>query len=199
MVIYLHKCCLAPSELLLILGLTFPALPPQIPLPPTLHNRVRFPNNSIYPVRSIGIILHKLLSKPFPESPILQYCWDPHLQTSDHDQLSTPLTSSGKRYLHSILSQIRSKALWRASIYHVTSFETLCLSPDGCWLSLVFIRFGLLCFLIHRDVRASLWPSPHSTSWAICPKRLLGRAVKPSGTELPSILKTPKPFWAMPS
>ena len=109
------------------------------------------------------------------------------------------LTSSGKRYLHSILSQIRSKALWRASIYHVTSFETLCLSPDGCWLSLVFIRFGLLCFLIHRDVRASLWPSPHSTSWAICPKRLLGRAVKPSGTELPSILKTPKPFWAMPS
>jgi len=41
--------------------------------------------------------------------------------------------------------------------------------------------------------------SPRSTSRAICPGRLLGKAVEPSGTRLPSRLETPKPFWAEPS
>jgi len=61
--------------------------------------------------------------------------------------------------------------------------------------------FVLLCFSIHRDAIASLWLSrdfhlPHRDlgismgSWV---------AVEPSGMGLPSMLGSPKPFWAEPS
>jgi len=55
--------------------------------------------------------------------------------------------------------------------------------------------------LIHRDAIASLWLSRDFH----LPQRDLGIsmgswvAVEPSGTGLLSRLKTPKPFWAMPS
>jgi hypothetical protein len=60
---------------------------------------------------------------------------------------------------------------------------------------------GLLCFLIHRDVIISLWPSRELH----LPQRDLGIsmgswvAVEPSEKRLPSRLGTPEPFWAMPS
>jgi hypothetical protein len=59
--------------------------------------------------------------------------------------------------------------------------------PMGIECCLFSFVSRLLCFLIHRVSMVSLWPSgasSHSTFWAICPKRLLGRAVKPSGTVL---------------
>jgi hypothetical protein len=123
-IIDLYECYLAFSELLLTLGLTSQLCPLDISSS-NLHNRVRFPNNSIYPVRCVGVILHKLFSKPFLKSPILRnikiIIFEPLITTS----FLPFLTSSWKQYLHSILSQIRSKALWRALTYHVISPQTL--------------------------------------------------------------------------
>ncbi|MDT7890068.1 MAG: hypothetical protein RQ885_13985 [Desulfurococcales archaeon] len=55
--------------------------------------------------------------------------------------------------------------------------------------------------MIHKVlIPVSIGSFPHSTSRAICPGRLLGRAVKPGGKGFPSraMLGTPKPFWAGP-
>ncbi|MDT7894750.1 MAG: hypothetical protein RQ855_00945 [Desulfurococcales archaeon] len=68
------------------------------------------------------------------------------------------------------------------------------------WL-LILICLVLLCFLTHRDAKASLWSSRDFH----LPQRDLGIsmgswvAVEPSGTGLPSMLETPKPLWAAPS
>ena len=58
--------------------------------------------------------------------------------------------------------------------------------------------FVLLCFLTHRDVIASLWSSRDfhlpQRDHGISMGSLV--AVEPSGTGLPSMLGSPKPFWA---
>jgi hypothetical protein len=69
------------------------------------------------------------------------------------------------------------------------------LPPDGCWLSLILICFGLLCLLIHRDAITPLWISrdfhlPPQRSWDLYG---LTSAVEPAerGSHLGLDLRSP--------